>query len=137
MLITNSPGLSFNATAVANDTESKFQSGVQFEDLIAGSNGSSNAQAIQGKFQYTEVEVAGDNSLFTPGDPGAPDAGKQVFDNALQNFLQLAQLDAQGGNGSASAQAPDFYSTSGSFIGANSAITWSGAFSLGSVDKTS
>jgi hypothetical protein len=90
-----------------------------------------SGESLSGSFSWSELEVAGDNSLFTPGDPSAPDAGKQAFENSLEQFLQLAQSDS--GSGSAAGQIAN-YTTNTSFNGSNSAMAWSGSFSLAPAD---
>ncbi len=80
---------------------------------------------LSGKFQVTEVEEAGDDSLFTPGDPSAPDAGREAFADQLANFMTLAQA---GGN----LDGPSTFQTSGAFQGDGGryGLSWSGDFRL-------
>lgn len=86
-----------------------------------------SGETLSGKSSWTEIEVAGDNSLFTPGDPSAPDAGRQAFDNQIGQFLELAQSDS--GSSSAAGEIAN-YATTTTFSGNNSAMSWTGQFSL-------
>ncbi|HEX8955491.1 MAG TPA: hypothetical protein VF798_04420 [Burkholderiaceae bacterium] len=90
-----------------------------------------SGETLSGKFSWGELEPAGDNAPFAPGDPGAPDAGKQAFDQEIEQFLLLAQRDA--GGTSAAGQIAN-YTTNTSFTGSETAITWSGSFSLAPAD---
>ncbi|HEX7641530.1 MAG TPA: hypothetical protein VF472_04885 [Burkholderiaceae bacterium] len=90
-----------------------------------------SGETLSGKFSWGELEPAGDNALFTPGEPGAPNAGKQAFDREIEQFLSLAQSDA--GGTSAAGQIAN-YTTNTEFIGSETAITWSGSFSLAPAD---
>ena len=118
-------GLQGDYQTLYNEAAGAVQDGSSFDVTLP------SGETLSGKFTWTEVEKAGDNSLFTPGDPGAPDAGKAAFDNALDQFLQLAQGDA--GSTSAASQIAN-YNTSTSFTGGNSSISWSGSFSLAPAD---
>ena len=90
-----------------------------------------SGETLSGKFSWGELEPAGDNALFTLGDPSAPDAGKQAFDQAIAQFLTLAQSDS---GGSSSAGQIANYTTDTSFTGNNTALSWSGSFSLAPAD---
>jgi hypothetical protein len=90
-----------------------------------------SGETLSGTFSCTEIEQAGDNNLFTPGNPSAPDAGKQAFDAAIEQFLELAQSDS--GSASAAGQIAN-YSTTTSFAGNNSAMSWTADFSLAPAD---
>ena len=130
MQIKNTPGQGFNAQSVFAQAKASFQNGVPFEVSIpANPSGGGASETLKVQFQYGELEPAGDNALFTPGDPNAPDAGQQAFADALQNFFTLIQQDGQGGSSVPGTHA-EVYNTSSSFSGGNIAIEWSGSFSL-------
>ncbi len=118
-------GLQGDYATLYNEAASAVQDGSAFDVTLP------SGETLSGKFSWSEVEVAGDNSLFTPGDPSAPDAGKQAFDNALDQFLELAQSDS--GSTSAAGQIAN-YNTDTSFTSENSSVTWSGSFSLAPAD---
>ena len=90
-----------------------------------------SGETLSGKFSWSELEVAGSNSLFTPGNASAPDAGKQAFENSLEQFLELAQSDSAGG--SAAGQIAN-YNTDTSFTSTSASISWTGSFSLAPAD---
>lgn len=140
MQIGNSTGLASVFQALATQAKSTFQSGQPFKVSANAGTAAASGQGpvtdtLTGNFQYTEVEVAGDNSLFTPGEPNAPDAGKQSFANALESFLALVQA---GQSSSGAYAGPSSYETSTSFVGngGREAISWSGEFSLSQSGST-
>jgi hypothetical protein len=95
--------------------------------LLAASRGG-GTETLSGKFDYLEVEPAGVDSLFTPGDPNAPDAGQQSFASSLLAFLNLVN-----GDGSAGANSTESYNTSTSFSdtgGGGEGLSYCGSFQL-------
>jgi len=118
-------GLKGNYAQLYSEAVSAVQDGSSFNVKLP------SGETLSGKSSWTELEVAGDNSLFTPGDPSAPDAGKQAFDNEIGQFLELAQSDS--GSSSAAGEIAN-YATTTSFSGDNSAISWAGQFSLAPAD---
>jgi len=90
-------------------------------------SGSPEQITLSGKFNYEELEPVGDNSLFTPGDPNAPDAGKQAFIDSLLNFITMATKGAQQGN-----SIDSHITTSTSYVGdgGQEELKFGGSFSL-------
>lgn len=82
---------------------------------------------LSGKFNYEELEPAGDDALFTPGDPNAPDAGKQAFIDSLLNFISMATKGAQEGT-----SIDSHTTTSTTFVGdgGQEELKFDGSFSL-------
>jgi hypothetical protein len=114
---------------LANNAKQNFVSGQEFKVSFPDTSGGAGSEQLSGRFQYTEAEPVGDDSLFTPGDPSAFDAGKQAFSGSLENFLMLApESSKQAGYGSSPNVAT--YDTSTSFSGNGVSIAWSGEFSL-------
>lgn len=122
---TAASGLHGDYATLYSEAVAEVQDGASFDLKLP------SGESLSGSFSWSELEVAGDNSLFTPGNPSAPDAGKQAFENSLEQFLELAQSDS--GSGSAAGQIAN-YTTNTSFNGANSAMAWSGSFSLAPAD---
>lgn len=118
-------GLQGDYATLYSEATSAIQDGSSFDLKLP------SGETLSGQFSWSELEVAGSNSLFTPGDPSAPDAGKQAFENSLEQFLELAQSDS--GSSSAAGQIAN-YTTNTSFTGTNSAMAWSGSFSLAPAD---
>lgn len=114
-------GLQGDYQTLYNEAADAVQDGSSFDLTLP------SGETMTGSFSWGELEPAGDNALFTPGDPSAPDAGRNAFDNALAQFLSLAQSDS--GSTSAAGQVAS-YSTTTSFTGNNTSIAWSGTFLL-------
>jgi hypothetical protein len=122
---TSTAGLQGDYATLYGEATTAVQDGNSFEVKLP------SGETLSGKFSWGELEVAGNNSLFTPGEPSAPDAGKQAFDNSLEQFLELAQSES--GGSSAAGQIAN-YTSNTSFTGTNSAMSWSGSFSLAPAD---
>ncbi len=90
-----------------------------------------SGETLSGKFSWSELEPVCGDSFGTPGDPQAPDAGRQAFDQAIAQFLALAQDDS--GSASAGGQIAN-YGTTTAFAGGHSALSWSAMFSLAPAD---
>jgi hypothetical protein len=128
MQISGASALGPTLQALANEAEASFKDGQPFSVTVPvdGASGSTATETLTGQFQYCELEPAGDDALFTPGDPSAPDAGKQAFVDSLLSFLNLVNGGAGGLTGPAS------YTTSTNFTDAGSgeAFSDSGSFNL-------
>ncbi len=118
-------GLQGDYQTLYNEATAAVQDGSAFDVTLP------SGETLSGKFSWGELEPAGDDALFTPGDSSAPDAGKQAFDNTIEQFLSLAQSAA--GGSSADGQIAN-YNTTTSFSSDGTAISWSGSFSLAPAD---
>jgi hypothetical protein len=122
--------------ALASEAEASYKDGQPFSVTvpIAGTSGSGSntTETLTGDLPYGEIGPAGDDAPFTPGDPNAPDAGKQAFVDSLLNFLNLVNGGAGGLKGLAT------YTTATSFTDAGSgeALKDSGSFSLNATGST-
>lgn len=98
-------------------------------------DGNGGQEKLAGTFQYTIIEPAGNNALFVPGSNSTPNAGSQVFADALENFLTLAEASAQNSSGS-SLPKHATYQTASNFTGDGVAMQWSGSFTLDNLAKS-
>jgi hypothetical protein len=118
--------------SLSDKAKASFNNGEAFNVSVPSQTGT-GAEQLSGNFQYEMIEPAGDNSLFTPGDPTAFNAGQQAFSDALQNFLMLAEESGKQATGSSSSAPVADFHTATSFEGNGVAMSWSGTFSLGPV----